>query len=97
MLITLVACEGRDRRTPGSPQQCVTFHPTHCRGGEGWNAPPERIPRGLLESRLKKSAVAEHAWKDHHAIKWNEITVVDMTRHSGSCCSRKHPHPDDPS
>ena len=30
---------------------------------------------------LEKSAVAEHAWKDHHAIKWEEITVVDMARH----------------
>ena len=30
---------------------------------------------------MEKSAVAEHAWKDHHAIKWDETTVVDLTRH----------------
>ena len=30
---------------------------------------------------LKKFAVAEHAWKDHHAIKWEETTVIDMARH----------------
>ena len=30
---------------------------------------------------LEKSAIAEHAWKDHHTIKWDETTVVDMARH----------------
>ena len=30
---------------------------------------------------LEKSAVAEHAWKDHHTIKWEETAVVDMARH----------------
>ena len=29
---------------------------------------------------LEKAAVAEHAWKDQHAIKWDETTVVDMAR-----------------
>ena len=40
----------------------------------------EGAPRGLPERGLEKSAVAEHAWKDHHAIKWEEPTVVDMAR-----------------
>ena len=30
---------------------------------------------------LEKSAVAENAWKDRHAIKWDETTMVDMARH----------------
>ena len=30
---------------------------------------------------LEKSAVAENALKDRHAIKWDETTVVDMARH----------------
>ena len=30
---------------------------------------------------LEKPAVSEHAWKDHHAIKWDETTVVDMAKH----------------
>ena len=30
---------------------------------------------------LEKSAVAEHAWNDHHTIKWEETAVVDMARH----------------
>ena len=34
-----------------------------------------------LKGTLEKSAVAEHAWKDHHTIKWEETTVVDMARH----------------
>ena len=29
------------------------------------------------------SALAEHAWKDHHFIRWKEATVVDTTRHPG--------------
>ena len=37
----------------------------------------EACTKGALE----KSAVAEHAWKDQHAIKWDETTVVDMARH----------------
>ena len=49
--------------------------------------------RRMLKNRLREhqeacrkgtldmSAVAEHAWKDHHAIKWDETTVVDMARH----------------
>ena len=35
--------------------------------------------RGMLE----KSAVAEHTWKDHHPITWEETTVVDKAKHSG--------------
>ena len=27
----------------------------------------------------KKSAVAEHAWKDHHPIRWQETSVIDRT------------------
>ena len=30
---------------------------------------------------LEKSAVVELGCKEHHAIKWDETTVVDMTRH----------------
>ena len=29
---------------------------------------------------LKKSALAEHAWKNHHPIKWEEVLVVDQAR-----------------
>ena len=37
----------------------------------------EACQKGTLE----KFAVAEHAWKDHHTIKWDEATVVDIARH----------------
>ena len=48
--------------------------------------------RRRLETRLKehqdacqketveKSAVAEHAWENHHPIKWDETTVVNHAR-----------------
>ena len=29
---------------------------------------------------LVKSAVAEHAWKHHHPIKWQDTRVIDRTR-----------------
>ena len=29
---------------------------------------------------LEKSALAEHAWKNHHPIKWEEASVVDRVR-----------------
>ena len=39
---------------------------------------PETKLREHLEAcwkgTLEKSAVAEHAWKDHHIIKWDETT-----------------------
>ena len=41
----------------------------------------------------EKSAVAEHAWKDQHAIKWKETTVVDMARHLSELF---HPYQHDP-
>ena len=29
---------------------------------------------------LEKSALAEHAWQNHHPIKWEEATVIDQAR-----------------
>ena len=29
---------------------------------------------------MKKSAVAEHAWENHHPIDWEETTVLDRGR-----------------
>ena len=29
---------------------------------------------------LEKSALAEHAWENHHPIKWEEATVIDQAR-----------------
>ena len=41
---------------------------------------------------LEKSAVAEHAWKDQHAIKWDETAVVDMARHPSELLLKKAIH-----
>ena len=32
------------------------------------------------EGALEKSALAEHAWENHHPIKWEEATVIDQAR-----------------
>ena len=37
----------------------------------------EACRKGTFET----SAVAEHAWKNHHTIRWEETTVVNMARH----------------
>ena len=37
----------------------------------------EACQRGMLE----RSAVAEHAWKDHDSIRWEEARVVDKVKH----------------
>ena len=29
---------------------------------------------------LGKSSVAEHAWKEHHPIRWEETSIVDQAR-----------------
>ena len=29
---------------------------------------------------LEKSALAEHAWENHHPIRWEETTVIDQAR-----------------
>ena len=39
---------------------------------EHWDA----CERGMME----KSAVAEHAWENHHSIDWEETTVLDHSR-----------------
>ena len=37
----------------------------------------EACQKGTLE----KSALSEHAWKNHYAMKWDETTVIDTARH----------------
>ena len=41
---------------------------------------------------MEKSAVAEHAWEDHHPIDWEETTVLDHGRGPGE---GGPVHPDD--
>ena len=35
-----------------------------------------RGTRRCLKGKLEKSAVAEHVWENHHAIHWEETTVL---------------------
>ena len=34
---------------------------------------------------LEKSALVRHAWKNHHSIKWEEVSVDDRARLPRSC------------
>ena len=34
----------------------------------------------MSQGALEKSALAEHTWKNHHPIKWEEVSVVDRAR-----------------
>ena len=45
---------------------------------------------------MEKSAVAEHAWENHHSIDWEETTVLDRGRgHAGIVAEGGPAHPDD--
>ena len=37
---------------------------------------PDDIERGMME----KSAIVEHVWENHHAIHWEETTVLNHDR-----------------
>ena len=47
--------------------------------------------RGLME----KSAVAEHAWENHHPIDWEEITSAGPRQRTGIVAEGGPTHPDD--
>ena len=45
---------------------------------------------------MEKSAVAEHAWENHHLIHWEETTVLDHGRERTGAVGEGGPaHPDD--
>lgn len=41
---------------------------------------------------LEKPALVEHAWKNHHPIKWEEACVVDLARTSKELLVKEHIH-----
>ena len=44
----------------------------------------------------EKSAVADHAWENHHSIHWEETTVLDHSRGQEPLVMDRGPaHPDD--
>ena len=52
--------------------------------------------RDACERRMmKKSAVVEHAWENHHPIHWEEATVLDHGRGTGAVGEGGPGHPDD--
>ena len=72
---------------------CRATAPVVCHGPALWSPPdgsggdspthaplqltfPSACERGMME----KSAVAEHAWENHHMIHWEETTVLDHGR-----------------
>ena len=67
-------------------QSNVVYHPLQLRPGLHWGDQMETgdkaegnrdaCERGMME----KSAVAEHAWENHHPIDWEETTVLDDSR-----------------
>ena len=47
------------------------------------------MPKGALEM----SALVEHAWKNHHPIKWEEVSVVDQGQdRQGAASEGGHSH-----
>ena len=43
-----------------------------------------RLEQGISEHQdARGDAVAEHAWKEHHPIRWQETSVIDRASRSG--------------
>ena len=58
--------------SPAAPARSTSGRPDETRLKEHRDA----CERGMME----KSAVAEHAWENHHLINWEETTVLDHGR-----------------
>ena len=68
----------------GKEYICETKRRLETRLKEYWNA----CQRGMLE----KSAIVQHAWKDHHSINWEVATVVDKAKHPGELANMEALH-----
>ena len=77
----------RPFHTDTSPSQLT-------QGGSGTGSPCNSVRPTLVTPDQTKgtlgclpdrdtAAVAEHTWKDHHSIRWEEATVVDKVKHPG--------------
>ena len=63
-------------------------YPVPCSCGETYIGETlRRLETRMKEHRdtcqkgtLEKSAIAEHAWENHHPIRWEEATVIDQAR-----------------
>ena len=45
---------------------------------------------------LQKSTLAEHAWENHHPIRWEEATVIDQARTPKADAQGGNPHQAEP-
>ena len=57
---------------------------------EAWNQ-DEGTPGCFSEGALQRSALEEHARKNHHPIKWKDVTVINCTR-AATTAEGGHPH-----
>ena len=71
-------------KLPTSMSSCVVYSiPCSCGKvyiGETTRRLEQRISEhqdACRKGEEKKSAVAEHAWKEHHPIRWQETSVID--------------------
>ena len=69
-------------------KQAKVVHRIPCSGGEDYiGETMRRLETRVKEHRhacrkgaLEKSALAEHAWTNHHPIKWEEVSMIDWAR-----------------
>ena len=77
----------------GTPSLCIFGRPYNSGGlhpssrlGETTRRLEQRISEhqdACRKGEEKKSAVAEHAWKEHHPIRWQETSVIDRASRFG--------------
>ena len=77
-------------KLPTSMSSCVVYSiPCSCGKvyiGETTRRLEQRISEhqdACRKGEEKKSAVAEHAWKEHHPIRWQETSVIDRASRFG--------------
>ena len=77
-------------KLPTSMSSCVVYSiPCSCGKvyiGETTRRLEQRISEhqdACRKGEEKKSAVAEHAWKEHHPIRWQETSVIDRANRFG--------------
>ena len=78
--------EGEGCTTPREAVPGVYWIPRSCRkvhiGETMWRCETKskECPDACRKGMTEKSALAEHAWKNYHPIRWEETSVVDRAR-----------------
>ena len=88
LVITMCRNKVKDTLPLGKQSNDIVVYRIPCSHGQVYSGETRwRLETRLKEHRdgcemgmMEKSAVAEHAWENHHPIHWKETTVLDHGR-----------------